>query len=72
MPTITTNDCTYMATINRPIDRQALYLTTIITAAGTILLPRQTTAILATDSNLTITALPAVYQYFAALPVALY
>ena len=29
-----------MATINRPIDRQALYLTTITTAAGTVLLFR--------------------------------
>ena len=28
-------------TINRPTDRQALYLTTITTAAGTVLPPKQ-------------------------------
>ena len=28
-------------TINQPTDRQALYLTTITTAAGTVLLPKQ-------------------------------
>ena len=40
----------------------SLYLTTIITVAGTVLLLRQTAAILAADSDLTITALPAVYR----------
>ena len=48
-------------TINRPTGRQALYLTTIITVAGTVLPPGQTAAILAADSNLTVTALPAAY-----------
>ena len=52
--------------INRLTNRQALYLTTITTAAGTVLLPKQTAAILAADSNLTITTLPVVYQYFTA------
>ena len=32
---------TYMPTINRPTGRQALYLTTITTAAGTVLLLEQ-------------------------------
>ena len=50
-----------MPTINQPTDRQALYLTTIITVAGTVLPPRQTAVILAADSNLTVTALPATY-----------
>jgi hypothetical protein len=49
------------ASINRPTGRQALYLTTIITVAGTVLPPRQTAAILAADSDLTVTALPAAY-----------
>ena len=39
----------------------SLYLTTIIIVAGTVLLPKQTAAILVADSNLTVTALPAVY-----------
>ena len=47
--------------INRLTNRQALYLTTITTAAGTVLLPKQTAAILAADFNLTFAALPAVY-----------
>ena len=33
------NDRAYTPTINRPTDRQALYLTTITTAAGTVLPP---------------------------------
>jgi hypothetical protein len=48
----------------------SLYLTTIITVTGTVLLPRQTAAMLAADSDLTVAALPAVYQYFTALPAA--
>ena len=44
----------------------SLYLTTIITVAGTVLPPRQTAAMLAADFDLTIAALPTVYQYFAA------
>ena len=39
----------------------SLYLTTIITVTGTVLLPKQTAAILIADSDLTITALPAAY-----------
>ena len=66
MPTITTNDCICTAIINRLTDRQALCLITITTAAGTILLPGQTATILAADSDLTVAALPVVYQYFAA------
>ena len=61
------NDCTYTPTINRPTDRQALCLTTIITVAGTVLPPGRTAAMLAADSDLIITALPAAYQHFAAL-----
>ena len=38
------NDRTCTPTIYRPTDRQALYLTTITTAAGTVLLPEQTFA----------------------------
>jgi hypothetical protein len=34
------NDRAYTPTINRPTDRQALCLTTITTAAGTVLLPK--------------------------------
>ena len=60
------NNHAYTPTINRLTDRQALYLTTIITAAGTVLLPRQIAAILTADSDLTITTLPTAYQYFAA------
>ena len=44
VPTITINNRACTATINRPINRQALYLTTIITAAGTVLPPKQTFA----------------------------
>ena len=44
MPAITTNDHAYTPTINRPTDRQALYLTTITTAAGTVLPPKQAVA----------------------------
>ena len=55
-----------MPTIYEPTNRQALYSTTITTAAGTVLLPKQTAAMLAADSDLTITTLPVVYQYFAA------
>ena len=55
------NDCAYMPIINRPTSRQALYLTTIITVTGTVLLPRQTAAIFVADFNLTVTALPAAY-----------
>ena len=47
--------------INRPTSRQALYLTTIITVAGTVLPPRQTAAILAANSGLTVAALPVAY-----------
>ena len=39
----------------------SLYLTTIITVAGTVLPPGQTAAMLAADSDLTVAALPAVY-----------
>ena len=53
-------------TISRPTGRPALYLTTITTAAGTVLPPRQTAAMLTANSDLTVTALPAAYQYFAA------
>ena len=78
MPTIYNTDCAdtpviywlnnraCIPTINRLTNRQALYLTTIITAAGTVLLPGQTAAMLAVDSDLTIAALPTAYQYFAA------
>ena len=55
------NDRACTPTINRLTDRQALYLTTIITVAGTVLLSGQTAAILAADSDLTVAALPAVY-----------
>ena len=48
----------------------SLYLTTIITVAGTVLLPKQTAAMLIADSDLTVAALPAAYWYFAALPAA--
>ena len=48
-------------TVNRPTNRRALYLTTIITVAGTVLPPRQTAAMLAANSDLTVAALPAVY-----------
>jgi hypothetical protein len=49
-------DRTYTPTINRPSDRRALCLTTITTAAGTVLLPESTLA-----------ALPAANQYLATL-----
>jgi hypothetical protein len=39
-------------------NRQALYLTTIITVASTILLLKQTAAMLTANFNLTVTALP--------------
>ena len=39
----------------------SLYLTTIITVISTVLLFRQTAAMLVANSNLTVTALPAVY-----------
>ena len=55
-----------MPTINRPTNRQALYLTTITTAASTVLPLRQTAAMLTANFNLTVTALPTAYQYFAA------
>ena len=38
------NNHAYTPTINRPTNRQALYLTIITTAAGTILPPKQTFA----------------------------
>ena len=60
------NDCACTPTINRPTGRQALYLTTIITVAGTVLPPGQTAAMLAADSDLTVAALPAAYRYFTA------
>ena len=44
-----------MPIINQPTDRQALCLTTITTAAGTVLPPEQTVA-----------ATPAAYRYLAA------
>ena len=56
--------CTPM--ISQPTGRQTLCLTTITTAAGTVLPPGQTAAILAADSDLTVAALPAAYRYFAA------
>ena len=59
-------DRAYVPAIYRPTGRQALYLTTIITVAGTVLPPGQTAAMLAADSDLTVAALPAVYRYFAA------
>ena len=40
------NDCADVPTINQLTNRQALYLTTITTAAGTVLLPEQTLAVL--------------------------
>ena len=40
------NDLACIPTINRPTDRQALCLTTITTAAGTVLPPKQTFAVL--------------------------
>ena len=40
----------------------SLYLTTIITIASTVLPPGQTAAMLAADSDLTVTALPAAYR----------
>ena len=55
------NDRACTPTINRPTGRQALCLTTIITVAGTVLLPGQTAAMLAADSDLTVAALPAAY-----------
>ena len=55
------NDRAYTPTINRPTGRQALCSTTIITVVGTVLPPGQTAAILAADSNLTVTALPTAY-----------
>ena len=55
------NDRACTPTINRPTGRQALCLTTITTAAGTVLPPGQTAAMLAADSDLTVAALPAVY-----------
>ena len=58
------NDHAYTPTINQLTNRQALYLTTIITVAGTVLPLRQTAAILVADSDLTIAALPAAYRYF--------
>ena len=60
------NDRACTPTINRPTGRQALCLTTIITVASTVLLPGQTAAMLAADSDLTVTALPAAYRYFTA------
>ena len=48
-------------TINRLTDRQALRLTTVTTAVGTVLLPRQTAVMLVADSNLTVAALPTAY-----------
>ena len=42
MPTIIINNRAYTPTINQPTDRQALYLTTITTAASTVLPPKQT------------------------------
>ena len=41
MPAITINGCAYTPTINQPTDRQALCLTTITTAASTVLPPEQ-------------------------------
>ena len=60
------NDRACTPTINRPTGRQALYLTTTITVAGTVLPFGQTAAMLAADSNLTVAALPAAYRYFTA------
>ena len=57
-------------TINRPTDRQALCLTTIITVAGTVLPPGQTAAMLAADSDLTVTALPAATDILLLPPAA--
>ena len=60
------NDRACTPTISRPTGRQALCLTTITTAAGTVLPPGQTAAMLAANSDLTVAALPAAYRYFAA------
>ena len=68
MPAMTTNDRAYTPTINRPTDRQALCLTTIITVAGTVLPPGRTAAMLAANSDLIITALPAAYRQLLLLP----
>ena len=67
-PAITTrpNDRACTPAIYRPTNRQALYLTTTITVAGTVLPPGRTAAMLTANSNLTVAALPAAYQYFAA------
>ena len=64
------NNYAYTPIINRPTGRQALYLTTIITVTNTVLLPGQTAAILAANSDLTVTTLPIVYRYFTTLPIA--
>ena len=47
----------------------SLYSTTIITVTGTVLPLGQTAAILAADFNLTVAALPAIYQYSTTLPI---
>jgi hypothetical protein len=48
----------------------SLYLTTIVTIAGTILLPGQTAAVLAANFNLTVAALPAAKLTPYCLPAA--
>ena len=55
------NNRVYTPMINRPTSRQALYLTTIITIAGTVLPLGQTAAMLVADSDLTVAALPIAY-----------
>ena len=58
-PITRANNCACTPMIIRLTNRQALCLTTIITAAGTVLPPGQTAAMLAADSDLTVAALPA-------------
>ena len=73
-PTSEINNRAYTLIIHWPTNRQALgltlclalYLTTIITVAGTVLLPGRTAAMLAANSDLIIAALPAAYRHFAA------
>jgi len=65
------NNRAYTPTINRPTGRQALCLTTITTTAGTVLLPGQTAAMLAVNSDLTVATLPVAKLIPYCLPVAL-
>jgi len=66
------NDRAVTPTIYQPTDRRALCLTSIITAAGTVLPPEQTAAPACSYPELTIAALPAAYPNLtvAAMPTA--